>query len=373
MSDLLGVVGPSAYWYLTRATGAVALLLLTVSVVLGILGPLRFTAGPRWPRFAIDSLHRDISLLVIVLLVAHIITSVLDSFAPIKLIDAVIPFSSAYRPLWVGLGALGFDLIVALIITSLMRRRLGYSTWRAIHWLAYASWPVAVLHGLGTGSDTKVWWMLALTALCVIAVTVAVLARIAQSDSEWRVPAFGVALVAPLVIAVFTLAGPLQRGWARKAGTPTKLLTKSFTPTATRVSAPHPSGARSHSTGAAASLKVPFSADLRGSAKQTVESGGAVVDLSLRLSGGAHGRLRVRMAGTPIDGGGLSMTGSQVDLLADGLPSVLAGHIVSLQGQQFVARVRDGSGSQYNLHAELNIDSASGHVTGQLAASAAGG
>ena len=91
----------------------------------------------------------------------------LDSFAPIRLIDAVIPFASTYRPLWLGLGALSFDLLIALVVTSLVRRRLGYRAWRTIHWLAYASWPVAVFHGLGTGSDTKVWWMLALTAACV--------------------------------------------------------------------------------------------------------------------------------------------------------------------------------------------------------------
>ena len=241
MSALLAAAGPSAYWYLTRGTGAVALLLLTVSVVLGIMGSLRVTAGPRWPRFAIDSLHRDVSLLVIVLLVAHIITSVLDSFAPIRLIDAVIPFSSTYRPLWVGFGALSFDLLIALVITSLMRRRLGYSAWRAIHWLAYASWPVAVLHGLGTGSDTKVWWMLALTALCVVAVTVAVMARIAQSESEWRAPAFALAAVVPVGMALFTFIGPLQHGWARKAGTPPTLLGKTFRPTAARL----PAGASS--------------------------------------------------------------------------------------------------------------------------------
>ena len=373
MSGILAVAGPSAYWYLTRATGAVALVLLTISIVLGILGSVRFTAGPRWPRFAIDSLHRDVSLLVIVLLVAHIVTSVLDTFAPIKLIDAVIPFSSAYRPLWVGFGALSFDLLIALVITSLARRRLGYSTWRAIHWLAYASWPVAVLHGVGTGSDTKVWWMLALTAVCVGAVTVAVMVRIAQSDSEWRTPAFALAAVVPAGMALFTFAGPLQHGWARKAGTPTKLLGKTFTPTAAHVSAGASARRASHHARGAASLTLPFSARITGHVKQTQEPGGAIVDLSLRLSGGAHGRLRIRLAGAPLGGGGLSMTGSQVDLLANGLPSVLEGRITSLQGQQFVARVADSSGSKVNLHADLSIDQNSGNVTGRLAASSAGG
>src|SRR5438128_2555899 len=109
---VLAALGPSAYWYLSRATGAVALILLTISVVLGILGSVRFAAAPRWPRFAIDAVHRDVSLLVLTVLVIHIATSVLDSFAPVKLADAVIPFVSAYRPLWMGLGAFSFDLLL---------------------------------------------------------------------------------------------------------------------------------------------------------------------------------------------------------------------------------------------------------------------
>src|SRR5205823_4926276 len=151
-------LSPSAYWYLARGTGAVALVVLTASVVLGIMGSVRF-AAPRWPRFAIDSIHRDLSLLVLVVLAIHIVTSVLDGFAPITLLDGVLPFLSAYRPLWLGLGTLAFDLLLAIAITSVIRRRLGYRAWRAVHWLAYASWPVAVLHGLGTGSDVKQWWM----------------------------------------------------------------------------------------------------------------------------------------------------------------------------------------------------------------------
>src|SRR5436305_11994349 len=121
---IFGTLGPSAYWYLARGTGAVSLLLLTASVVFGILGPLRF-AAPRWPRFAIDAVHRDVSLLVLVVLAIHIVTSVLDGFAPIRLFDGVIPFVTPYRPLWMALGTLSFDLLLAIAITSLVRRRLG--------------------------------------------------------------------------------------------------------------------------------------------------------------------------------------------------------------------------------------------------------
>ena len=222
----LATVGPSLYWYLTRGSGAVALVLLTVSVVIGIAGSMRLSA-PAWPRFAIETVHRDVSLLVIVFLVIHIVTSVLDSFAPISLTAAVIPFISSYRPLWLGLGTLSFDLILALTVTSLMRRRLGYASWRAVHWFAYASWPVAVLHGLGTGSDTKVAWMLALTVVCVAAVVVAAGLRFAGGEGTpvaLRVPGVALSVIVPLGIAAFALIGPLQKGWAKKAGTPSSLL-----------------------------------------------------------------------------------------------------------------------------------------------------
>ena len=362
--------GPSAYWYLTRGTGVAVLVLLTVSVVLGILGSLRFAVPPRWPRFAIDTLHRDVSLLVIVVLLLHIATSVLDSFAPIKLTDAVIPFVSKYRPLWVGFGALSFDLLLAVVITSLIRRRLGYQTWRAVHWLAYASWPVAVLHGLGTGSDTKLGWVLAITLACVLAVMSAMLVRIARAEPEYAVrrrSAIALTIAAPLGIAIFTLQGPIQRGWARRAGTPVPLLAKTYRPAAADVTT-HPS-----TSTAARTLSVPFAARLAGSIKQTPESGGAIVDLSLRLTGGARGTLRVRLAGAPLGGGGLSLTGSQVDLLADGLPSVMEGQILSLQGDQFLARVTDGSGSVLELRASLNVDSQTGNVTGTLSAAPGSG
>jgi hypothetical protein len=211
--------------------------------------------------------------------------------------------------------------------------------------------------------------MLGLTALCVAAVTVSVLVRIARSDSEWRPAALVATLAAPLGIAVFTLAVPLQHGWARRAGTPKSLLAKTFTP----VSAHVPVASPRASASTAKTLSVPFTARISGSVKQTPEAGGAIVDLNLHLSGGAHGRLRVRMAGAPLDGGGLSMTGSQVDLLADGLPSVMEGQIVSLQGQQFLARVADASGTQFDLHALLNINSQSNSVSGRLEATSAGG
>ena len=358
-------LSPSAYWYLARGTGAVALVLLTASVVLGIVGSVRFTA-PRWPRFAIDTVHRDVSLLVVVVLVIHIVTSVLDGFAPIRLFDGVVPFATPYRPLWMGLGTLAFDLLLAIAITSMVRRRLGYRTWRAIHWLAYASWPVAVLHGLGTGSDVKQWWMLALTAACIVAVLVAVWTRIASASDQsagLRAPATALAVVTPIGLAIFTLAGPLQHGWARRAGTPSSLLgaRRAVVPVASG------SGSGSSTSGSPTNpLASSFTATLSGSVAENSAPGGAIVDLALQVSGQVRGRMRVRLGGVPIGGGGgLSMTGSQVDLALAGQRSVLQGRIDSLRGEEFDARL-SGSGSTVDIHAQLQIDTNNNTVTGTL-------
>ncbi len=226
MSAQLVTAGPSAYWYLTRSTGAVALLLLTGAVVLGVLDVKRWSS-PRWPRFVIDSLHRNVSLLALVFLVLHILSSVLDSFASISIVDAFVPFVGSYRPFWLGLGAVSFDLILAVILTSLLRARMGYGTWRAVHWLTYASWPIALVHGLGTGSDASSTWLLALSVICIVAVLAAVLTRVVAGWPEnirLRGAALGGAGAFSLFIALWLPSGPLGSEWARRSGTPATLL-----------------------------------------------------------------------------------------------------------------------------------------------------
>jgi sulfoxide reductase heme-binding subunit YedZ len=345
----------------TRASGVVAQVLLTAVVVLGLLGPLRVSAPPRWPRFAVDTLHRDLSLIAVVVLLIHILTTVLDTFTSINITAAVIPFVSNYRPLWLGLGTVAFDLMLALIVTSLLRRRLGLRAWRAVHWFAYVCWPIAILHGLGSGSDAKQVWSILLTAACVIVVMIALLTRLGAADERYRGPAIVATLLVPLAIAAFALAGPLQHGWARRAGTPSTLLLPKL------VAARGGPAVSGTTTKRRATLKLPFSAHLAGTVKQTTVAGGAIVDLALRLSAGAHGRLRVRLGGAPDQGGGLSMTGSQVVLAADGLPSVMVGTISSLVGQQFVAQVH-GGGATVNLNVQLSIDQVGGTATGVMAA-----
>ena len=164
-------------WYTTRGAGAVSLVLLTAVVVLGVLSSLRFETAS-WPRFLTTGLHRNISLTAVVFLALHIVTAVLDPFTHLGWLAAVLPFSSYYRTFWLGLGVIAFELLVAITVTSLIRGFIGHGAWRAIHWLAYASWPVAVVHSIGTGTDAWSAWMLVIDVVCIVAVLTALGSRL---------------------------------------------------------------------------------------------------------------------------------------------------------------------------------------------------
>jgi methionine sulfoxide reductase heme-binding subunit len=174
-----------ALWYLTRGTGLVSLLLLTATVVLGVLQVNRWSS-PRWPRFVTAGLHKSLSLLVTAFLGVHIATTVIDGYVTIRWVDALVPFIGSYRPFWLGLGALAFDLLLALIVTSLLRERIGYRAWRAVHWAAYLCWPVALFHGLGTGTDTRVGVVLVLYLGSIAAVVGAVCWRLLAAPTALR-------------------------------------------------------------------------------------------------------------------------------------------------------------------------------------------
>jgi len=178
-----GITSSTALWYTSRATGVVSLIMLTGVVVLGV-AVQKHGRLPGLPRFAVVGLHRSISLLSVAFLAIHIVTAVADSYVNIRLTDAIIPFAASYEPLWLGLGTVAFDLILALIITSLLRARIGHRTWRWVHWLAYLSWPVSVAHSLGSSTDMQSGWLLGLGIGCVLAV----LAALAWRVSEGRRP-----------------------------------------------------------------------------------------------------------------------------------------------------------------------------------------
>jgi methionine sulfoxide reductase heme-binding subunit len=170
-------------WYTTRGAGAVSLILLSAVVVLGLLARLRVEARG-WPRFLSAAVHGDLALMTLVFLVLHIVTAVVDPFTHLGLVSAVVPFGSYYRTFWLGLGTIAFELLIAIVATSLLRHHIGARTWRAIHWLAYASWPVAVLHGIGTGTDATAVWMVGIDIVCVAAVLMALAWRVAAAPPD---------------------------------------------------------------------------------------------------------------------------------------------------------------------------------------------
>jgi len=211
---------PSPLWFATRGAGTVALVLLTAVTVLGITGAVGWRT-PLWPRFVTATLHRNLSLLAVALLAVHIATAVLDPFAHIGWRDAVIPAGASYRPVWLGLGVLAVELLLSVAITSLLRGRLGHRAWRLVHWLAYLCWPLAMVHGLGTGSDAREAWSVMLDAACTGAVLSAVLWRL-RGARVWRPARTYMAtttLMAALVMAAWAADGPLAAGWASRAGT----------------------------------------------------------------------------------------------------------------------------------------------------------
>jgi sulfoxide reductase heme-binding subunit YedZ len=359
---ILAAAGPSPLWYLSRGTGAITLVLLSITVLLGISGTLRWRPGMRTPRFVVDGLHRNVSLLVVVLLVAHILTALLDPFAHLRVLDAFVPFVSHYRPLWLGFGALAFDLLLALIVTSLLRARLGLRAWRAVHWAAYVCWPVAVLHGLGTGTDARSAWLQVLTAVCVGAVVIALAARLLRdwpARAGMRVGGLGLVAAALACAVVFAVQGPLAEGWARRAGTPVTLLTASRAPVARRQVAASPT-----------TLSLPFAASLTGTARQpnATTDGTAQVDITAQIHvAGPPALLDLRLFGRPLPGGGLEMASSSVTLGPSGQPRLYSGRVVALSGNRVVARLASSGARSVLLRLVLRID-ATGAVAGTASA-----
>jgi predicted ferric reductase len=209
---------PRLLWWIDRSAGLVSLVLLTIVMLLGALAAGRSERLLGW-RVLLQGLHRELPLVAGVLLAVHIGTAVADSFVPLSPRDVVLPFAAGYRPLWIGLGTLALDLLVVLVVTSLLRTRLGHRSWRLVHWSAYALWPLAVVHALGSGSDMHARTVHQLGVACVGLVLLAALWRLVTSATPAALRVVGVALVllACLGVASWASHGPLAAGWAKKA------------------------------------------------------------------------------------------------------------------------------------------------------------
>ena len=368
-ASLLATVGhgSTALWYLTRATGLVSLILLSATVVLGTVASVGWTSD-RWPRFLSQSLHRNLSLLCVVLIGVHVVTTVGDGYVPIGLADAVIPFRSPYRPIWVGLGAVAFDMLLAVAITSALRRRIGVAAWRGVHWLAYACWPIAVLHGLGSGSDARLPGAQVVFVLCIAAVAAAVAWRLAAGWARsvtWRLGGAVAGAAVLIVITAFAAAGPLRPGWSRRAGTSSALLAQlSGSASASYSSAPASTTPSTSASPAAGIPSAPFQTTVSGTVATSAPNGDGdvVVTLSMRLADTTV-PLEVRIIG-PAGNGGVTLHRSEVTFGPE------SGQVTALDGSTIGAFVTGATGS-FNLTMNLSLNPGAGTLTGQLSGSPA--
>jgi len=168
---------PQWLWFVSRGSGLVLLVLFSAVVVLGVA--TRRGAALRSPRFVTAELHRTLSLFAVGLLALHVITAIADPYVTIGWAATAVPFLSPYRTAAIGLGALAVDLAAAVLVTSVLRHRLGLRAWRAVHWLAYLAWPAAFAHALRAGGDLHTPWVAATTWGSAAAVAAAVTVRVA--------------------------------------------------------------------------------------------------------------------------------------------------------------------------------------------------
>ena len=343
----------SITWDAARAAGLTSYLLLSAAVLLGLVLSLRWQSK-RWPRLVTNEAHGYLSLLSLVFISVHVLAVAVDPFTRFGLADVVIPFYSRYRPLWMGLGIASLYLIGAVLISTWLRSRIGFRSWRRLHFLAFAVYAGATLHGLGTGSDTRSPAVLALYVVSVALVGALVLVRLlapAGRDARPRPLPAGVVIGALVLLAGWTLTGPLAAGWGARAGGAVTRTTAVPPP----VAAPPASASPAQPTGR---VNGPFAADFQG--RVSISQVDAAGRMTVRIDGALHGpsqdHLEILLHGPPAPGGGIEMERSRVRM---GLATALyVGQVVALEGNRLEVALRGGN-QQLRLGIALTFDQGS--------------
>ncbi len=321
-------------WDTARAGGLISYVLLTTAVALGLVLRNRWQST-RWPRLVTNELHGYVSLLALVFIAVHVLAVAVDPFTHFGLTAVLVPFASHYRPVWMSLGIVALYLLLAVWVSSRLRHRIGHRLWRQIHVLAFGVYGAATLHGLGTGSDTRTIWAGALYGVSVGLVGSLLAVRLlapAGRDARPRPVAAGLAAVAVLAVAAWSLGGPFAPGWsARAGGTTARAAIASTAPRIARVAvASRPT----------AVVHVPFTARYAGrlTVEPVNERGRLTVRIDGALSGATKDHLEILIHGIPLENGGVAMEQSRVRM---GTTTPLyRGEITSLDGTHLVAAVR---------------------------------
>lgn len=345
-------------WDIARAGGFVAYGLLTLAIVTGVLHSLKW-GGERWPRLVNNEVHTHLTLLALVFTVVHVVAVSLDPFTAFHLNELLLPLVSHYRPLWMAFGIVALYLGIAVGISTWVRPKIGYRAWRYIHFATFASFVFATIHGLGTGSDSKTTWALAIYGVASLAVGGLTIARLVGSKMSPRLRLAGGALAAFLLVGglAWASAGPLHPGWNTVAN--------NGRGSGARVQLGTPTTA---SKGTPATLQ-PLAAAFAGSyqVRRGGDDGNVEVLVQASLQNGAAGTFDLMLTGFD-QGGSLAIQSSRVQI-SEAAPSqvVYAGQITGSQGSSLVLSLTPSQGSPASRTLlSLTLDPRSGSASGTI-------
>jgi methionine sulfoxide reductase heme-binding subunit len=174
-------------WYITRAAGLVAYVLLWLSTVWGLAVSSKII-DPLVQRGSSYDFHQILSLLSIAFIVIHIVVLMFDQYLPYTLAQILIPFTSPYRSVPVGIGVIALYLTVLVSITFYIRRWIGQKTFRTIHYLSLIAFVGSAVHGLLSGTDSPLWTVQALYVVTSLSVVFLTVYRIAAALPKQRQP-----------------------------------------------------------------------------------------------------------------------------------------------------------------------------------------
>ena len=175
-------------WIIGRSTGMVGVILLTVAAAMGLALSMK-ASSPRFPRWLTTDLHRYVTILAVVVSVVHLVVLWLDTQSGLSLISLVVPFTSGWEPVAVGIGVLGLEITLIVWLTTRLRDRIGYRSWQVIHRAASVGWALVIAHGLMSGTDTGSAWAVITYAACAALVVGLLIPRMIIGRSSGEAPA----------------------------------------------------------------------------------------------------------------------------------------------------------------------------------------
>ena len=172
-------------WFVTRAAGLMAYLLVWLSTVWGLAVSSKVFDGALHRAFTYD-FHQFISLLSIAFVVIHLVVLLFDQYQPFTLAQILVPFTAPYRSVWVGVGTIGLYLTLIVSFTFYIRKWIGQKTFRLIHFASYLAFAGSALHGLLSGTDSPLWSVQAMYLVTAISVVFLTVYRIVMSAANKR-------------------------------------------------------------------------------------------------------------------------------------------------------------------------------------------